>query len=226
MRSPSPPWSSSLAAAEIAEHPDDGLGRPRPVLVWRFDAPRRAASTAVLGGGLGDRSWVVNAEVVLDYDHHDPAAHLRAIAGGLGLAGDGVGLLTAARVLDVTTAEDEGVRCDATVGITTPTWAAAPEGDWSRWVPGTINAVCQVPAPLTDAALLNAIVTATEAKSQALHERGVPGTGTASDAVVVVCPLGSTDPYGGPRSTWGARLARAVHAAVAEGADRFHARRS
>ena len=53
------------------------------------------------------------------------------------------------------------------------------------------------------------LVTATEAKAQALVEAGVPGTGTASDAVVVCCPPGGTEPYGGPRSVWGARLARA-----------------
>ena len=73
------------------------------------------------------------------------------------------------------------------------------------------------PAPLGDAALVNAVVTATEAKTQALGEGGVPGTGTASDAIVVCCPTGSTERYGGPRSLWGARLARAVHRAVAAG---------
>ena len=75
-----------------------------------------------------------------------------------------------------------------------------------------------------DAALANALVTATEAKAQALFEAGVPGTGTASDAVAVCCPPGGTEPYGGPRSTWGARLARAVHAAVEGGTKRFLAR--
>src|SRR5690606_3187614 len=118
-------------------------------------------------------------------------------------------------------AEDAGVRCDATVGISVPTWAAAPDGAWSEWAPGTINLVCWVPAPLSDAALANALVTVTEAKTQALLEAGVPGTGTASDAVAVCCPAGGTEAYGGPRSVWGARLARAVHAAVAEGTRRF-----
>jgi adenosylcobinamide amidohydrolase len=61
-------------------------------------------------------------------------------------------------------------------------------------------------------------VTATEAKSQALFERGVPGTGTASDAVCVLCPpTGTAAPFAGPRSAWGARIGRAVHAAVLEG---------
>lgn len=207
-----------MLALARAEQPDG-----RAVLVWRADAPVQALATTVLGGGLGARSWIVNAEVGLDYHHDDPGAHVAAVAAELGLdpAVGGIGFLTAARVLDVESSEDGGVTCDATVGISTPTWAAAPAGTWSRWRPGTINLVCWVPAPLCDAALANALVTATEAKAQALLEAGVPGTGTASDAVAVCCPPGGSEPYGGPRSPWGARLARAVHAAVAAGTARF-----
>jgi adenosylcobinamide hydrolase len=210
---------------ERATHADDGAGRPRPVLVWRAAEPFRCASSGALGGGLGDRSWVFNAEVTLDYGHADPAAHLAAIGDELRLApGAGTGLMTAAPVLDVAVAGDGGAVCAATVGVTRPTWAAAPDGTWSPWLPGTVNLVVSVPAPLSDAALVNAVVTATEAKTQALLDAGVPGTGTASDAVVICCPRGGTEPYGGPRSPWGARLARAVHATVATGTKRFLAR--
>jgi adenosylcobinamide amidohydrolase len=204
-----------------AEHRDDGAVH-RPVLVWRFAEPVRAVATTVLGGGLGERTWALNAEVSSDYRHDDPAAHAASIADELALEpGAGVAFLTAARVLDVISSGDGGVRCDATVGISAPTWAAAADGSWSRWQPGTINVVCWVPAALSDAALVNAIVTVAEAKAQALVEAGVPGTGTASDAVAVCCPTGGAEQYGGPRSTWGARLARAVHNAVSDGAQRF-----
>lgn len=83
---------------------------------------------------------------------------------------------------------------------------------------GTINLVAEVPARLTDAALVNAVATITEAKVQALLDHGVAGTGTASDAVCVVCrPEGPADPFGGPRSTWGGRLAVAAYDAIAAG---------
>ena len=201
----------------LASH--DTCGPARPVLVWRFDQPRRAASTATVGGGLGERDWILNAQVPSTYDRVDLDAHVAEIATELGCLGAGVGLLTAAhlepRGLVV---DDAGVVVSATVGVTRPTWAADVEDAVSPWAPGTINVVVEVPARLTDAALLNAIVTATEAKSQALFERGVPGTGTASDAVCVVCPTtGPADPFAGPRSVWGARIGRAVHAAVLEG---------
>ncbi len=194
----------------------DGTGAP--VLVWRFAAPVQAIATTVLGGGIGSRGWVLNAEVPAEYRVEDPRAHAAALGREQGLEpGTGIGFLTAARVLDVTTGCDGGARCDATVGVTRPTWAAAADRASSAWRPGTINLVCWVPAPLGDAALVNAVATATEAKVQALLDAGVPGTGTASDAVAVCCPPGGSEAYGGPRSTWGARLARAVHGAVLAG---------
>ncbi|WP_396230986.1 adenosylcobinamide amidohydrolase [Frankia sp. EI5c] len=215
------------------EHRDDGAGRRRPVLVWRFPAPVRMISSAVLGGGLTHGSWVVNAEVALDYRRDDPARHLSEVAAELGLPVEtGAGLMTAAEVRRMCSADDGGVRCDATVGLSYPTWAAAPEGlalPAARWRPGTVNLVCLLPVHLSDAALVNAVITATEAKSQALLEAGMPGTGTASDAIVVCCPNSPPDgqppaEYCGPRSEWGARLARAVHTAVAEGTAGYAAR--
>lgn len=193
-------------------------GAPRPVLVWRFGAPRLAASTATVGGGIGVRHWVINAQVPLAYDRVDLDAHVAELAAVLGCSGSGVGLLTAAAIPDAGQSEDGGVVVSATVGVSKPTWAADRDDAVGAWQPGTINVVVQVPVRLTDAALLNAIVTATEAKSQALAEQGVPGTGTASDAVCVLCPLdGAVEPFAGPRSPWGARIARATHAAVLRG---------
>jgi adenosylcobinamide amidohydrolase len=66
--------------------------------------------------------------------------------------------------------------------------------------------------------MANLLCTVTEAKVQALFDGGVAGTGTASDAVTVLCPAdGDAEPFGGPRSTFGAPVARAVHAAVRAG---------
>jgi adenosylcobinamide amidohydrolase len=129
-----------------------------------------------------------------------------------------VGVLTAASMSPRGLNTDEEVTCSATVGVSKPTWAADVEDAVSAWQPGTINIVVGLPVRLTDAALLNALVTVTEAKSQALFERGVPGTGTASDAVCVLCPTtGPAEPFAGPRSMWGSRIGRNVHAAVLEG---------
>jgi adenosylcobinamide amidohydrolase len=163
----------------------------------------------------------VNATIDRDYHRHDPDAHLAEIAAGLGLAGPGAGFLTAVDVGDAVTVSDTGVDVVATVGLGHPTWAAAPD-DPGAGTPGTINIVAFVPARLSDAALVNAVATATEAKVQALWEYGVAATGTASDALFVGCaPDGPVEPFGGPRSTWGARLARAVHQAVRTGTEQW-----
>jgi adenosylcobinamide amidohydrolase len=197
------------------------LDAVRPVLHWRLPEPMLAVASAPIGGGIGVRQWIVNAQVPRDYDRIDLDAHLAAIAAELGCTGSGVGFLTAAPVDRVTTAHDEDVVAYATVGLRHPTWAADAENATSSPGVGTINVVVGVPRRLVDAALVNAVITATEAKTQALLEADVPGTGTASDAVCVVCPTsGDADAFAGPRSPLGGSLARAVHAAVAAGTAR------
>jgi adenosylcobinamide hydrolase len=189
-------------------------GAALPVLVWRFASPLLAVSSAPLGGGIGPRQWVLNTTVPAGYVRNDPDVHLAELAAALGLDGAGVGLMTAVDVAGRVTAADGGVEVVATVGLGHPTLAAAP--DQPAGTAGTINVVAFVPVRMADAALVNAVATVAEAKSQALMMgRAMPATGTASDATCVVCPAtGPAEPYGGPRSTWGARLARAVHAAV------------
>lgn len=189
-----------------------------PLLVWRTEKPLLAVTSAPLGGGLGVRRWVVNATVPMSYDRDDPADHLAGLAAGLGLDGPGVGLLTGVDVAEVVARVDGGVRVWATVGLGTPVWAAAPAPATPAQRVGTINIVGYVPVRLGEAALVNVVATVTEAKAQAIWELGLPATGTPTDAVTVLCPAdGDPAPYGGPRSAWGAPLARVVHAAVLAG---------
>jgi adenosylcobinamide amidohydrolase len=191
-------------------------GRDLPVLVWRPAAPVLAISSAALGGGIGTRRWVVNATVPMSYARTDPDAHLAELARDLGLAGTGVGLLTAVDVGSVVTTADEDVTVSATVGLGDPIWAAAPSSP--AGIVGTVNVVAWVPVRLGDGALVNAVATVAEAKVQALIDLHIPATGTCTDATVVACPPdGPVERYGGPRSTWGSRLARAVYDAVREG---------
>ena len=191
-------------------------GRDVPLLVWRLAEPALAVSSAVLGGGLGTCGWVLNATVPMSYDRDDPAEHLRSIAAGLGLPGRGVGLLTGVDVAHVVPAGDEGVRLWATVGLGAPIQAAGPARDDVR--PGTVNIVAWVPQRLSEGALVNAVATVTEAKTQAIRDLGLAATGTATDAVCLLCPAGGpVAAYGGPRSRWGGPLARAAHHAVLRG---------
>jgi adenosylcobinamide amidohydrolase len=201
----------------LASRPEHG--RAAPMLLWRPARPLRAVSSAPLGGGLGVRRWVLNATVAMSYDRDDPEVHLAELADRLGLRGPGVGLLTGVDVAEVVTRDDDGVRVWATVGLGTPVRAAAPAPARPPAARvGTVNIVAYVPARLGDAALVNAVATVTEAKAQALGDLGLSATGTPTDAVTVLCPAdGPAEAYGGPRSRWGAPLARAAHAAVRDG---------
>ncbi|MFN3218579.1 MAG: adenosylcobinamide amidohydrolase [Acidimicrobiales bacterium] len=222
------------------------------VLCWSFaSAGVESLSSAPVGGGRVCIDWLLNIGVDADYARTDLDVHAAEVAASLGLGGTGAALLTALDVGHVQSVVDHGLRVDATVGVTRPTWAADVDGAFARWPtaasstsggpageigatgyrPGTINIVAQLPVALTDAAAVNAVMTITEAKAQALLEAGVPGTGTASDAVVVCWPSASghsgvadrgrePEAFAGPRSEWGARLARATHAAVVAGLER------
>jgi adenosylcobinamide amidohydrolase len=225
---------------ELLRRTENGLDLP--YLVWRLPAGTRVVSSGVHGGGIGLRGWILNAQVEAGYHRLDPAEHLVDLAVSAGLQPDeGVGLMTAAAVDDWCSATDGGVAVAATVGVRVPTWAAWPEDEPDPDLDprpnqaatvrsgvtrtGTINIVAMMPVGLSDAAMVNLVATATEAKTQALLDAGVPGTGTATDVVCIaatpspgsVPSLEPFEPFGGPRSVWGARLARAVHTAVLAG---------
>ncbi|MFJ9689967.1 adenosylcobinamide amidohydrolase [Streptomyces bacillaris] len=235
--------------------------------MWRLGPGVRVCSSAVLGGGIGPRAWILNAQVPGGYPRLDPDRHLAEIAAAEGLTGSGAGLMTAAEVAAYTTGRDGGVTATVTTGLGVRGWAAAPEtagpvcaapetagpesvapetavpesaagetvtsGTAAAGTPGpaasvraphrpgTVNIVVELPVALSDAALVNAVATATEAKVQALLDAGLDCSGTPTDAVCVAAPEPGPDggePFAGPRSPWGARIARAVHTAVLDGA--------
>ncbi|MBT0567312.1 adenosylcobinamide amidohydrolase [Williamsia sp. CHRR-6] len=194
-----------------------------PILRWRPPIAYRMVSSAPVGGGAGDRRWWLNAMVSAQYFHPDPQAHLAEMAAHARLFGLGVGMLTAADVRRRMWAADETACAVATVGLGVPIWAAASDRQIAAETHGrvgTINILVVVNRPVSDAALVNLVVTATEAKTQALLHNGCAATGTSSDAIAVAAPIGAVDDegrYGGPRSTVGISAARCVAAAVGAG---------
>jgi adenosylcobinamide amidohydrolase len=194
-----------------------------PAVVWRFTAPCAVLSSAPVGSDHRAVCWIVNTRVPADYARDDLDQHAAELATHFGLGGEGITMFTAADVTKVESCTVDGVTVGVTVGIGKPTWAADPNGSWSGATPsppgpGTINIVAELPAALHRAAAVNAVITITEAKTQALLELGVPGTGTASDAVVVCWPdEPALEAFCGPRSRLGAPLALATHAAVTAG---------
>jgi adenosylcobinamide amidohydrolase len=204
---------------------------PDDALVAEFGAPLRCLSSAVLNGGFSSATGWLNLQVGHDYARTDPEIHLREAAVTRGLdPATTIGMLTAADVRAGVLRERGLADAVATVGIGQPLAAA---GQRPRPVPpraGTINVLVVVHAPLTDAALVAAVQTATEAKAQALADAGVlalnhagHATGTATDAICVAARSGDRVRFAGPATPVGAAIALAVHSAVRSGA-RVHQR--
>ena len=191
-------------------------------LIAELEHEHRCLSCAILGGGLGRlRTWL-NLGVSAHYARTDPEVHLAEEAAGL--AGPVVGMLTAVDVATYTSAARGAAHALATVGAR---HALAAAGTLPRVVPraGTINLLVAVEAPLNDAGLVNALQTAVEAKAHALADAGVAAvnasgwaTGTATDSICIACPPPGRVAFAGPATTVGAEIARAVHAAVIDGA--------
>lgn len=221
MSDPDPPFlDSSIARRPDREHliepvlAEAGLGY-RGAMVWKWARPMAVLSSAPVGGGWRKGEWVLNIGVAPGYARTDLADHAQEVASRIGLRGSGVTMFTAANLRHRRSYVFEGVRTDGTVGVRHPTWAAGSLFTDSPARPGTINLVLQMPVALEHAAAVNAVITATEAKTQALADREVPGTGTATDAIAVVWPTdGSPERFAGPRSRWGSRIAEAVYRTV------------
>jgi iron complex transport system ATP-binding protein len=192
-------------------------------LIVRSDEPLTMLSSAVVGGGLTRARFIINRHVSKDYDQLDPAADLRSFARQRGIDEAFVGLMTAvymhnaqfhklqAGAVEVGLALTAGYSNKVSAGITPP----------ADLRPGTINLILFVQAQLSPAAMVNAIMTATEAKTATLQAwplytaDGNIATGTSTDAVVVACTgRGPRLPYAGPATPVGAAIARLVRIGI------------
>src|SRR5450830_1814862 len=187
------------------------------------ERPLAVLSSAVVGGGLCSARDIVNMHVDKDYAGGSPEDDLAAFAVSCGVGGAFMGLMTAAYTEHACVAAEsrDGVTVAAVVSVglsntsnagITPPLAASP---------GTINAILLVDAALTPSAMVNALITATEAKTMTLAEwdvrtpQGDPASGTSTDSVVVACTLrGAGLSYAGPATTVGWLVARTVCAAI------------
>jgi iron complex transport system ATP-binding protein len=193
-------------------------------LVLRSQRPLYMLSSAVVGGGFQCARYVVNRHVHNDYCHPHPTADLQAFARSQGIAEAFVGLMTAVsmRKTRAITLADAALTLTVvvTAGLSNP--AAPGYSPPVATLPGTINLILLLDAHLAPAAMVNAVMTATEVKAQVLLERdvrtpeGYAATGTSTDAVVVACTgRGEVLPYAGPVTTVGWLIGRGVRTALA-----------
>jgi len=192
-------------------------------VVVRSHAPLRVLSSAVHLGGFAEARAVVNLHVTKNDPCTDPAGMIGAFASRAGVLAPWVGLLTGAHTERAVQAQESGGGFHAlavvTVGLSNP--VAAGRSPVATWVASTINTIVVVDADPAPAALVNAVITATEVKGLALREAGLladdgrAASGTSTDAVVIAATgRGPVARFGGPASEMGWVVARAVRVAL------------
>ena len=187
------------------------------------ERPLTILSSAMVGGGLTEARDIVNMHVDDVAPDARPEDDLRAFASGLGIAAPFVGLMTAAKTQNARLAEAscDGLTVASVVSVGLSNRSCAGATAPAPASPGTINALVLIDAALTPAALVNAVITTTEAKAMALAawdvrtRDGLPASGTSTDAVVVAS-TGRGEPlhYAGPVTTVGWLVARTVREAI------------
>lgn len=190
-------------------------------------------SSAVFGGGPGEVQRMVNVYVDRFYSCEEPERDISRLLEEWGYPQERTaGLLTAAKLKHAAIAEEKtgefAVFCCATAGVSNAARAGVQRTTFpASWMPGTINLLLAIDGRLTPAAMLGAVITATEAKAAALQdlgvrdaENGLTATGTTTDAVVLGVSQRADWPlahaYAGTATDLGGTVSRLVYTAVTE----------
>ncbi len=201
------------------------------VAILRFKEKMEVLSSAVYNGGniITDSLFIM--EVPKNYSSDDPRQHAEQVCEGIGLPSNSVGFMTAAEVryvFSTRTTEFSGAEAFAavTAGLSNQVIAGEILRDWDRRSKlsrernrilhaGTINIIGVSYLPMTQTAKVNILIAMTEAKTAALNSLGYRDTGTTSDAVAIVSPIGNNrEEYAGTGTPLGIAMARSVRDCV------------
>lgn len=211
------------------DHTDEQLAiaLEPPFIVVSFAEPHRILSWSMLRPGLQVArrvTWIEVRNKDLP-DDVDAAEVIRARISDAGYS-DAVVFVTSR---DITRhhfahecVEDLHARCLTTVGLSNSERVGMRFNEPPPFT-GTINTLVHVAQPLSDAAMIEAISIATEARTTAvvdagIRRRGAIVTGTGTDCIAVAAPLGiSPAPYVGKHTAIGEAIGAAVYRATSEG---------
>lgn len=190
-------------------------------------------SSAIMPGGFSMADGFVNWKVPLDYRCDDPVTDLKRNCVDWGFQRETtVGFLTAAKLTHASIIEAEGdqfrLLCCTTAGTRNAARAGVKRETYSAYEPGTINTIILIDGAMTKSAMVNAIITATEAKSAALQQlnirelaNGELATGTTTDAIAIGVSQSAgwgsaVHAYAGAATTIGCAIGEAVYQTVME----------
>lgn len=184
------------------------------VLSWSINAPGFVDARHVV--------WreVKNADLPSDLD---PASWMKEELRREGY-GNAVGLMTSRDIrryhLSESRIEEDAASCLVTAGLSNAERVGRREGPRHRF--GTINLLVRTDRRLSDAAMIEAMSVAVEARTLAVIEGqvatgtdGAPATGTGTDCVVIATPAGPPErSYAGLHTALGEAIGAAVLGAM------------
>lgn len=201
--------------------------------VIRFTEKMEVLSSAPYHGGHAVTDTVFVMQVPHDFDCPDYLSVLKAKAEEYSLPDDAVGFMTSAEIKYVFSESEDTVGgittfVAATAGVTNCVCAGDELTEWERksarsaeiyrkLIGGTINIIAVSPVPLTDAAKVNLMIPVVEGKTLAMSDRGYVETGTTSDAMAIVSPVGDArEEFAGTGTDIGRAVAKGVRRSVFE----------
>ena len=206
------------------DFPDITLRCEENLLILESQEPLTALSSAMIGDGFGETKTIVNAHVHKNLDLSNPAKHLQDRVRAAGIAGSFVGLMTAVFLdtAQVCTKVQDGLAVTAvvTAGIGNATRAGLSRPGIRKI--NTINIILLIDGTVEPSAIVNAVITATEAKTDVMQQLAIPthdgqgiATGTSSDATVIACTgKNKAIPYAGPATVTGWLIGHTVRTAL------------
>jgi iron complex transport system ATP-binding protein len=192
-------------------------------VVFRSDPPLKTISSAVVNAGSGWYRAFVNRHVDKDYACDDSTKEMHDYLEAKGFpVSDTVGMMTAVQTRHAVIEEYNGTFGSMIIVVTAGVGNAvdvskAFEREQEPYV-GTINTWIIVNGQLSDEAFIQAMITATEAKTKALQSEDVRdpithtlATGTSTDSLLVAATQkGLSLPYAGPITEIGKYIGRGV----------------
>ncbi|RUM95668.1 hypothetical protein EET67_21725 [Pseudaminobacter arsenicus] len=199
-----------------------------PFLVVQFEQPQTMLSWSLTRPGFtvaASVAWLGVRDDDLSLDI-DPIVFLKNRMEAAGL-GEAIHLMTSRDVshhhLTQASFGSATATCLATVGLGNA--GRVGEHPAGGRAAGTINLLAHVDQPLTQAAMVEAVSIAAEARTTAIIDldwlaQGKTATGTGTDCIVIAAPCeGAPRQFAGLHTDIGAAIGRAVHDAVWQGGE-------
>ncbi|WLR53247.1 heme ABC transporter ATP-binding protein [Bacillus tianshenii] len=200
--------------------------------------PLKTLSSALIGAGFQWAGTFINRHVPKDYKIDNALEEMTEYLRNLDCnIQQTVGMMTAAMLEDASYKRMDTDDFSLFVMVTAGTGNAV---DISRaylhkefeYSPGTINSWIFLQGHLTEAAYVQAMMTATEAKVQAVQQQGIldpetgtPATGTSTDSMLVAATqCGTQFEYAGTITPIGKAIGKLMFEAVSESIERYKQR--